>query len=1727
MSFINLRSWLRVAAAVSLAGLAVWAFTARSAGPLPARPLSLQMEIDADAPRPDHPGEAVLFRRLSLQDEKGNIPLDGLTRGVAHAKAMTAQQPSNAPDGGGIDNPAWTWIGPGNIGGRIRSIVISPTNANAMWIGSVSGGIWRTTNGGTTWQVVDDFMANLAVSTLIIDPGNFAIMYAGTGEGFYNADGIRGAGVFKSIDGGTTWAQLASTADNNWQYVNRLAFSPNGATLLAGTRSGTWRSTNGGTSWTRVIVTETLDVNFDPTDNLKAVASGYYGRVWYTVDGGVTWNPASGVSASAGRVELAYAPNSPTTVYASVDLSSGTLYKSTNGGQSYTPVSTGYGYLGSQGWYDNIVWVDPTNANTVIVGGIDLWRSTNGGSTFTQISQWYNSPYSAHADHHAIVNDPNFNGTSNTTVYFGNDGGLYRAGNVYTVVGTTGWQELNNNLGITQFYGAAGNSSSGVIIGGTQDNGTLRYLGGTETWDDMYGGDGGYNAADPTNSNYFYGEYVFLNIHRSSNGGTSSDYISGQYWNGSAWAWKSAPYVIDDARLSQANFIAPFIIDPNNATRLLAGGRSLWRTNDARTANTTSTGPTWANIKAPTSGNSNISAIAVAASNSNLIWVGHNNGDVYSTTNGTAITPTWTRADLGTPNLPNNRQVTRLTIDPANTRKIYVTFGGFSADNVWRTTDGGATWTDITGSGLTRLPDVPVRSLVINPNNSNWLYVGTEVGIFASEDGGATWGVPHDGPANVSVDELFWLDSNTLIAATHGRGLYKAVLNTILSGSATASEVVGNGNGVIDPGETLGVRVALTNGGSIAATGVTGTVRLITGSATAINTVSAYSDITAGSTQTNTTLFTFNVGGAQPCGEALTFGFTATYNLTRTWVYTFSVPIGTPGLGAATTYTSVDVPKSIPDNDSAGVNSTLSIGAAGTIGDVDVRLTSLTHTYDGDLVISLASPAGTSLTLINQRGSSGDNFVNTLLDDAAATAIANETAPFTGSYRPEEALSAFNAETLVGTWTLNAADLAGTDTGTLNGWALDIRPLAYTCTPYNLTPSVQLSAANYSVNEGAGSATITATLNMTAATSVTVNYATSNGTATAPGDYMSATGTLTFTPGTTQTTLSIAIVNDAQIENAETFSVTLSNPVSATLGTPSAASVTINDNDLATVTLSSATYSVSESTGTLPVTVTLSQAAPYTVTVNYATSNGTATAPGDYTTASGIVTFTPSVTQTTINLTIMNDALVENTETFNIVLSNPANATLGAPSSATLTITDNDLPLVALSSASYATSESAGSAPITVTLNQAAPYTVTIVYATSNGTATAPADYVSASGTLTFTPGLTQSTAHIVIVNDTAIENNETFGVTLSNPVSATLGAPASAVVTIGDNDRPTVMLTSASYSVNENAGVMPLTATLSQAAPYTITVAYAASNGTATAPADYASATGTLTFTPGATQAAFNVTIVNDTLVENSETFSVTLSNPISATLGAPASASITIADNDLPSVALSSANYFVNEGAGAVPVTLTLDQPAPFTVTVAYATSNGTASAPADYIAASGSVTFAAGITQSMIDITIVNDAAIENNETFSVTLSSPANATMGAPAAASISITDNDQPQVQFSANAYTVDESGSGASITVTLDQPAVVNVSVQFATSDGTATAGSDYTAISGTLTITAGLTSATFSVPLLDDSHFEAAETLHLVLSAPTNATLGIPAQATVTIHDNDFGVFLPLVIRE
>lgn len=710
-------------------------------------------------PAPDHPADAVAWRNLRQRDEQGVIPLDGATRALEHLQAMPDPiKPAFAVAEGGvapqqISATSWTSIGPGNVGGRIRSIAIDPTNGQKIWAGSVGGGLWKTVNGGTTWTSVSSFLTNMAVSSIVFNRVTPAVMYAGTGEGFYNGDGLRGTGILKSTDGGVHWARTAATSTADFQYVNRLAISPNGTVLLAATRTGIFRSTDAGVTWTKTRSGETLDLRFHPTSNTAAVAGGRNGVALRSADGGVTWTAATGLptaSGFGGRVELSYAPSNGAVVFASVDVNGGELYRSANGGASYTLKSTGKSYLGGQGWYANALWVSPKNPNLVMVGGLDLWRSANAGATLTQVSQWWSAPVSsAHADHHVIVAPPEFNGTTNTTVYFGNDGGIYKAANVASVALTTGWQELNNKFGITQFYSAAVNPTTNEVVGGTQDNGTLFYKPGTgsEAWTTTFGGDGGYSGADPIDPNYFYGEYVYLQIHRSTDRGVSASYIV----DGLA-----------DAD-SCANFIAPFTLDPNLSTRMFAGGCRLWRSNDVKAAT-----PSWTSIK-PTNGNVPISAIAVAPGNSNIVWIGHNNGDVFKSVNALAATPTWTKVSTGLP----GRYVNSIAISKVDANAVYVSLGGYVRGNVWKTANAGTTWTVKGGAGSTALPAAPVYSLVIHPNNAAILYAGTEVGVVYSEDDGATWHNNRSGPSATSVDQLLFAGT-TLYAATHGRGIYKS-----------------------------------------------------------------------------------------------------------------------------------------------------------------------------------------------------------------------------------------------------------------------------------------------------------------------------------------------------------------------------------------------------------------------------------------------------------------------------------------------------------------------------------------------------------------------------------------------------------------------------------------------------------------------------------------------------------------------------------------------------------------------------------------------------------------------------------------------------------------------------------------------------------------------------------------------------------------------------------------
>ena len=759
--------FLMLAACVTCAPRSRWD-TNRSASVAQSKRAIVRAPVKLE--RAVNPDEARRWRRLRWQDENGEISEDAWRRAMGQRAANLAHWASaGLRDTAGIAPDNWVEHGPNNVGGRSRSLIIDPEDPSRMWAGAVSGGIWVSTNRGASWAPVDDWMSNLAICCLTMDPNDYNVMYAGTGEGFFNGDAIGGNGIYKSTNRGGSWFQLPSTA--TWDTVNRIAVAPDDSNVILAAKryGGIQRSIDGGATWSNPYWAQgSFYVAFDPTDGSKAIAhvidydwnqGDWFHRAMYSTDAGESWLVAGGLDQVYGfgsRIELAYAPSDPTIVYASCGADGG-IWRSTDGGQSYTARTTA-GDSGV-GWYYNPLWVDPTDPNVLVTGGVYLYRSVDAGVTLTRISQGYMMSDQPHVDNHLVVSDPGFDGVTDRRVYVCTDGGVWCTDDIYTASTTAGWYRRDQSYRTTQFYGAAGDGTSGLIIGGTQDNGTLRVQAGSDQAHLMFGGDGGFCAVDPTDANYCYGEYINLMIHRSTNGGLSAGYI----YDG-----------IDDAG-SNANFIAPFTLDPNDPNTMLAGGLSLWRSNNVK--RTTHGGPTWSAICGP--GADNISAIAVAQGNPDVIWIGLNNGHVHRTENGTAAGPTWLTVDDNSPAyspLPD-RYVERIVIDPDDHAVVYVALGGFTFSNLWKTEAGGASWTRITGSGATGLPAAPINGLARHPHRSDFLYAGTEVGIFATSDGGATWSTNNEGPADASVDELVFMhNSGTLLAATHGRGLFTADL---------------------------------------------------------------------------------------------------------------------------------------------------------------------------------------------------------------------------------------------------------------------------------------------------------------------------------------------------------------------------------------------------------------------------------------------------------------------------------------------------------------------------------------------------------------------------------------------------------------------------------------------------------------------------------------------------------------------------------------------------------------------------------------------------------------------------------------------------------------------------------------------------------------------------------------------------------------------------------------
>jgi hypothetical protein len=749
---------------------------AAAAHPVPGIDLGAKLKVpDREKGKRDRARMNAQFHLEMEADERGPPTAAQIFRAREQREAVVRSSLVSRPKAAGLQPSQWQPLGPSNVGGRVRSMAFDPRNAERLLAGTASGGLWVSEDGGLTWRANSDFFPNLSVSTIAFDPVSPNVVYLGTGEA---SAGLVGVGVFKSTDRGETWRFLGSTnadANPDWRFVNRVAVHPvQTDVLLAGVTSfdflagGIYRSTDAGATWTRVFGVRALDVAFDPNTPSNVVAGLDDGTIAYSRDAGLTWAQTlplvatpSGRGATA-RAEIAFARSQPGAVYASVDNARGEVWRSLDAGATWTKHATPE-HLGNQGDYDNAIWVDPTDAAHVIVGGLDLYQSRDGGLTFAKVSDWRNTPASPHADHHALVSPPDF-GPGRRRLFNGNDGGVYRADNVDAItegVGGLGWSNMNAGLAVTQFYSGAGRTAAGGrVIGGTQDNGSLQLE--SNLWRPFRGGDGGYVAVDPLSDRTFYGSYVYLAIHRSLSGGSSSYICSGIT---EALPNEDGQTYCGSSNVRKANFIAPFILDPNNRDRLLAGANSLWVTDNAR-----ATPVAWRTIKAPSPARDNfVNAIAVHEGNGNAIWVGHNNGELYRSLDGLAAAPTWAQVGAGV--LPG-RRVQRITVDRDNPNRVIVSFTGFVPHNVWQTLDGGATWRSITGN----LPDAPVFDVKRHPAKPQWLYAATSVGIYTSEDGGATWSTTNEGPANIRVRELFWLDDRTLAAATYGRGMFKVAV---------------------------------------------------------------------------------------------------------------------------------------------------------------------------------------------------------------------------------------------------------------------------------------------------------------------------------------------------------------------------------------------------------------------------------------------------------------------------------------------------------------------------------------------------------------------------------------------------------------------------------------------------------------------------------------------------------------------------------------------------------------------------------------------------------------------------------------------------------------------------------------------------------------------------------------------------------------------------------------
>lgn len=696
--------------------------------------------------------------------EDGTFPMHDRVWNDFKQLLLTNQQKS-----GGIGN--WSPLGPYTYNntdswspghGRVNCIAVDPNNSNTIYIGAPVGGIWKTIDGGSTWNPLGDEWSVIGVSGIAVDPNNSNIIYVATGD--TDGNDSYSIGVLKSTDGGVTWNDAGGVNANE---TTEIIIDPNNSNILyLASSSGLLKSTNAGSSWSNVLSGNIRDIDIKPGTNttLYAVNSSDF---YKSTDAGSTWNQiTSGLPNSSGRLCIATTAANANYVYVlSADGSSAFqgVYRSTNSANSFTAMNTTTDiFESSQAWYDMALAASQTNADEIVTGVLNVWRSTNGGSSFSKLNNWSSpgDPAYTHADIHFLKYFGN-------SLFCGSDGGIYEStnsGNSFT--------DLTHGLQIGQFYRIAGSQNDvSAVSGGLQDNGGFVYDG--NQWKVWYGADGMEAGIDPNNSNRIFGMIQYGSLYGSTNGGNSNNGLGSP---------------------QSGRWVTPMAIDQNNP-RLLAGYDDLHEYDWS--------GGGWNQLSTYNFGDQ-LRCIEIYEGNSNIIFVSTNDDIWVTTNNGGSFTNI-------SSNLPTNSYITSIEVNPTNADELWITRGGWSAGNhVYHTSNGGTSWTNITSD----LPNLPCNIVKHDNGTNGEIYVGTDIGVYYYDNITGNWLQYMNNLPNVIVNDLEINETSSMIrAGTYGRGVWQSASNTVNSYDAGIS-IISVPNGVYCNTSSIDPVVRLYNYGS-------------------------------------------------------------------------------------------------------------------------------------------------------------------------------------------------------------------------------------------------------------------------------------------------------------------------------------------------------------------------------------------------------------------------------------------------------------------------------------------------------------------------------------------------------------------------------------------------------------------------------------------------------------------------------------------------------------------------------------------------------------------------------------------------------------------------------------------------------------------------------------------------------------------------------------------------